>query len=550
MSVYVNHKGYLPTAVKMCLVGGRYDDNFEIYDTESGKAVFSGRLRPNFGDMGNMSIGNFSGMTQTGRYTVRHMGEESVAFDIGPDVYDGPCDLILSYFTKQRCGHETLGWNSPCHLDDGRRVDNGQHQDVSGGWHDANDLRKWVSATINGMIGMIQLCDAGLPGIQRARVIDELRWGNKYFLAMQEPQGYIMNFCGGDMFRHADDNRWTNNIKGDADDRNINTSPCAPLAQFHFIHAQSGAARLTQDEDPAYSAKCLAAAKLCLEWAEANNIPRSSIDLGGAVAALTQLYKATGDKIYLDKAAAYADSLMKLQEKPTRGSAPGSRGYFKTFHNNEEPNNVISSGHWQLIGLCQLYEQAPDHPDAKLWSDAVKAYIGEYLEPIAARTTFNMAPFKLYLTDVQGGKRVGDRWYRNFMPPGSHWWVGNNANIASAGVGVAMAARIFGNKALMTFAQNQLDFIIGRNPYNASTFVGVGYNVPQYMIGGEFYPQTPYIPGAVFNGMGGDEEDKAMLIPSSYNTCEYWTPMVVFTLWLMLELRGISDNYVNLFLKK
>ncbi len=56
--------------------------------------------------------------------------------------------LIVKYFSLQRCGSSTTGYLSPCHLDDGIRMDNGRRQDVTGGWHDASDLRKWVGATI------------------------------------------------------------------------------------------------------------------------------------------------------------------------------------------------------------------------------------------------------------------------------------------------------------------------------------------------------------------------------------------------------------------
>jgi hypothetical protein len=44
MSVYVNHRGYLPSSVKMCLVGGRYDDDFEIINAER-KGVTNGCQR-------------------------------------------------------------------------------------------------------------------------------------------------------------------------------------------------------------------------------------------------------------------------------------------------------------------------------------------------------------------------------------------------------------------------------------------------------------------------------------------------------------------------
>jgi hypothetical protein len=38
------------------------------------------------------------------------------------------------------------------------------------------------------------------------------------------------------------------------------------------------------------------------------------------------------------------------------------------------------------------------------------------------------------------------------------------------------------------------------------------------------------------NGIGGSDSDEAALLPGSYHTCEYWTPMVAYTMWLLAEL--------------
>jgi len=51
---------------------------------------------------------------------------------------------------------------------------------------------------------------------------------------------------------------------------------------------------------------------------------------------------------------------------------------------------------------------------------------------------------------------------------------------------------------------------------------------------------TPYIPGAVLNGIGGDANDMPDLLPGSWQTCEYWTPMIGLTLWLMAELTDLD----------
>jgi hypothetical protein len=40
------------------------------------------------------------------------------------------------------------------------------------------------------------------------------------------------------------------------------------------------------------------------------------------------------------------------------------------------------------------------------------------------------------------------------------------------------------------------------------------------------------------NGIGGTADDQPQLLPGIYHTCEYWTPMVAYTMWLMAELQS------------
>ena len=209
MTLLTNHLGFVPSAAKACLLGGPLETGFVVRDTASGEIVFRGDLTRVPSDFGVYTVGRFDALAAPGTYVVEAAGERSHPFRIAPDVYDATLRQIVGYFTLQRCGDTDRGWNGPCHLDDGVRGDTLAHQDVTGGWHDACDLRKWVEATLFGMLGLGQVA---LAGGADAEVLDELRWGNSYFLKMQEPAGYIMNYVGGDYFVHADNNRWTDNV--------------------------------------------------------------------------------------------------------------------------------------------------------------------------------------------------------------------------------------------------------------------------------------------------------------------------------------------------
>jgi hypothetical protein len=133
---------------------------------------------------------------------------------------------------------------------------------------------------------------------------------------------------------------------------------------------------------------------------------------------------------------------------------------------------------------------------------------------------------------------VDDPMVRTGAAAAADWWVGINAHLASNGVGLSRAARLLGDARLAHAAQRQLDWVLGANPFDASTMTGVGGNQPPLFVTGEFRPPTPLIAGGVMNGLGGSANDEVRLEPGSYHTCEYWTPMVAYVMWLMAELQA------------
>jgi hypothetical protein len=531
LGILVNHVGFVPQAAKCCLISGTTPVDFEIVDTGNGRASFAGRTMLGGPDLGSWQVGDFSALNRSGTFQVRTGNGRSGAFVIAPDVYEDALRKTVAYFSKQRCGPSETGYHAPCHLDDGRRRDNGEHKDVTGGWHDACDLRKWVDATIFGMIGLGRVAELHGPEWGQASIPAEMRWGNRYFLAMQEPAGYVMDYCGGD-----DGNRWTDNTVGDQDDRPIHTEPCNATAQFCFIIAQAVTIRLTQEDDAAYGAKCREAALRCLAWCRKTNAGRTSTELGAAVAACVELHRTLGDEHYHALAIEYARRLLALQVTERTEGAEAVRGFFRTSPGNSEPRRDISHGCWDLIGLCMALERFPEDAEAPGWRQAVRLHVDDYLAPLMTRSAFAIAPFGLYSKDPGGSRRAGDYWYRYFMEPRRSWWVGINASLASTGVGLAKAARLLKEPRLAALAQRQLDWILGVNPFDASTMTGVGRNQPRQFVTGEFKPVTPLIDGAVMNGIGGTPDDQPYLKPGSWQTCEYWTPMVCYTMWLMSEL--------------
>ncbi len=541
MTLYLNHLGFVPEAAKFCLLGGTWETNFSVRDQTTEQVVFTSHLKRVPSDFGVYTQGEFSDITRPGVYVIEAGRERSYPFHISRNVYDETIGQMVSYFALQRCGASNISWHGPCHLDDGLRTDTHCCQDVEGGWHDACDLRKWVSATLFGMLGLSRLRDILTPSWDHSLIEDELRWGNRYFLKMQEPDGYLMNHCAGDYYVHADNNRWTDNVRDGKDDRTIDTKPCDIISQWLFVLIESTVARLVRSTDQAYAEQCEEAARHCLGWLLTEKRTQTAGELGAALSGLVEMYRVTGETWMLKQSLDYAENLLALQVMRQEDSRSPVWGFFWNQDDNRfEPFRSLWQGCWSLMGLCELLEACPDDEKARDWSLAIQLYCERYLEPMTARNAFGIVPYGLYRRQQGGHRRVGRFWYRWFYEENPDWYVGINANLASTGVGLVKAARLLANPRWLALAQRQLDWILGANPFNASTVMGAGYNNPQHMFGEEFYPPTPFLPGAVMNGISGNADDEPQLRPGSYQECEYWTPMVCYTMWLLAELQSMN----------
>ena len=563
VDLLINQAGYLPHATKTCVTRGSVKRTFEVIDIMTRQIVYTGNLQPGPGDFGSWLTGDFSNITREGHYYLRSDTLRSYPFVISISAYQSPMNLIVHYFSLQRCGASTTGYLSPCHIDDGIRMDNGKHQDVTGGWHDASDLRKWVEATIYAMIGMAKTLELD-PEANREAIIEELLWGNHYFLNMQEPQGYVMNYIGGDVKKHSDSNRWTDNengpeggtpafvrpnagrsdadmlLMGAHDDRIIRTDPVGHGGQYNFITAEALLARIMKTADREYADKCLDAAIKCFNWCNKTESRADPGVIGASMLGGLELYKTTHSEVYKTFVMDQARELKKLQVKGPEGSISG---FYRNSASDPDPYKNIWNGCEELIALCDMVKLFPADKELALWKEIISNYTRQYLVNIARRNNFGIVPFGLFVKNDPGGNRkIGDYWYRYFMQPEDEWWVGVNANLASSGVGLLKASEVLHDPELKAYAQKQLDWIIGINPFNSSTIEGIGYNHPVHFPGSTFYPVVPVLPGAVLNGLGGDHNDQPDIGTGSWQISEYWTPMAAYSLWLMAGLASADQD--------
>lgn len=558
-NIFINQAGYLPQGAKYFAVEGLEEGapgTFSLIDVDlqsPDSRVFSGELQRVSGDFGSYHVGSFSQWTVPGWYVleVKTRGQASFSsytFRIGEDVYDDAIDKGVCYHAVQRCGPSSTGYNTPCHLDDAIRDDNNEFLDLVGGWHNSTDLLKWSGASLMSMHGLLNVGALTRNAGLRARIFEEIRWGNLYFHKLQDPSGYIYSHgVGGDAPQEG--NHWTDNIRGTADDRRAVTRVADMGDQHAFIWAQALVAQVYGGLDPDYASLCLDRARRCFEWVTgsegAQKHQTTYYSIGTGISAGVQMFRATKETEYEQYAVEMAERFMALQEREWVGNQQQVRGFFYSNPDRKEGVCIGVCEPLVLVAFCELLDAFPEHSKAQSWRQALEMHCRDYVQVMASRNAFGLVPRGVCLDEPQkphiygsGGiprnRKIGDLGYRYFATAS-----GGARNCYHAGLAVALfkASRLLGQPEQGILAQRQLDWILGANPFGVSFMVAVGHvNPPEYIYTG-FQPRTPWIPGATMQGVFADNYDRPDLMPGHFCSCEYWSVHTSFLIWGLAEAK-------------
>ncbi|WP_291128364.1 cellulase N-terminal Ig-like domain-containing protein, partial [Dysgonomonas sp. UBA7698] len=135
--------------------------DFSLVDAKTGKVVYSGQGK--IADAAYWGLKSafrldFSSVQAEGDYYIEAASVKSPQFKIGADIYEGSVDFMLNYMRRQRCGHNNF-LGTVCHQHDGFIVEHptrtGEHIDVRGGWHDADDKLQYVTTTASAIYHMM-----------------------------------------------------------------------------------------------------------------------------------------------------------------------------------------------------------------------------------------------------------------------------------------------------------------------------------------------------------------------------------------------------------
>ena len=538
-AIRVNHRGFLRSSKKrFILTDNKTEDlSFRIIITDDVKeiTVYEGTMSPVYEDNTTYYLGDFSSVTREGDYYIEAGGYRSRQFVIYDGAYDICQRIMLEYFKYQRCGHP-LGWNGSCHLDDGIIKETGERVDLSGGYHQSCELRKSPGGVSIGVLSLLRFALKDKSEWGQILLKDECRWALRYYLKVIQENGAMYNTLNAPL-------GW--------DARVFYKSPAPSSSQWNVTSILASGYMFFKESDPVFAEECLKKAIRSYNFmtsdersSESYVHPEeppigmdpsfffdlcrkgSTADAASMISASADMYRATKDSRYVE---IIKDSLPFLLSHITKG--------FTLLRDDDTEKTVTASCSYGwlmggLLALCDAYELMPDFnglrekiihaldkirnfADKSVWRSIQIPYCDKDLDVIGDFSNMTRRQGMKNLKEYDGLFYNGDVHYAPVYSP-------------YIGLFIARASALLRMPEYLEYAQSIADTLLGANILDSSHIHGVGFNHCQHKSYGQFFPSTPFIPGAV--GV-----EYSSLDPHS-SSSEFDMPCVGLSMYLLSEI--------------
>lgn len=496
MKVNINQLGYKPDSKKLATITEEAATSFDVLDVKTGKSVLQGTIGDRKYDSGaddKFAIVDFSQVKAEGTYKiVLDTGSESFEFPIGNDVYgDVYRDSVLMLYS-QRCGSALDGSicgdfaHEACHMGTAIVYGSDMAIDVSGGWHDAGDYGRYVvpgAKTVQDLLLTYEESQAaasddsvGIPesGNGVADILDEARYELEFLFKMQEPiTGGVYHKVTGEVFPET--------VLAVDETAQLYISPISNTATGDFAAVMAKASIVYKDIDAEFAAKCLEAAKKAYAYID-SHIDDGTFSNPGSI--VTGEYPDSRDEDEL----LWAACELYL--------ATGDEAYNTRFKEVISMPNVKYGLGWQSVGYYAVYDYCMNVASC----DAEKNILKEAADKLVEN--YNKSAY---------GSTTG----------GSYSW-GSNMTVADNGVLLVMAAKVLGDNTYMDYAQDQLNFLLGRNAVSYCYITGYGSRTPEHPHHRPSEVIGKAVPGMLVGGANQNLEDpyaKAVLNGKAPEKC-------------------------------
>ncbi|PIF20811.1 glycoside hydrolase family 9 protein [Candidatus Pantoea floridensis] len=544
--VLINQVGYDIAAPKNAIVQLTGESrvkppvNFVLLDSETNQQVLSGTLQPqgevqSWGDR-TFYRADFSDWKKAGRYVLQTTSSDgdvrSGPFIIGADLLERyTLSDVIAYFKSQRVTglFDKADRKLPLPAGTGSGT-----VDVHGGWYDATgdygvhlshqNLTSYFNPQQAPLVAWSLLRGYQHLGERhnqnfdeyRQRMLDEGLYGADFLVRMKRPgESFFQAISSPGKEKLAQDRvianpNWRTQIKEkESDSTIVEEDAVGPLAWQASFRSGAGmsiaalALASTMENDGNFSRKqYLQTAEDAFAFLQKHNVQmvndgkENIVDDYTALLAATELYRASHKADYLAAAQQRAQSLMARLT-----SLDNWHDYWRADA-QQRPFFHPSDAGLPVIALLEYARIASPDQQTKI-KDTVKRSLG--FELAVTKETSNPFGYARQLIQLKNGEKRTSF----FFPHDSEaapWWQGENARVASLAAAARQAMPLFAeDKAftlqLQNYAWDQLNWILGNNPYDVSMLTGSGYRHISYL----FFNSWKYttLPGGIVNGITG-----------------------------------------------
>jgi hypothetical protein len=548
IKVLANHIGYESDGPKRAVVLG-YDTNdvtsFSLMEPQTGKTILSGtaiKAGPvNHWKNWRFWTVDFSAVTNRGTFLIECATDQgavrSFPFVIQRDMLDrNTLSSVIAYFKGERSSG--LLDKADHHV----RFDGSTNTlDAHGGWFDATgDYGKHLSHLSFSTYfnpQQIPMTDWSLfkswdeldrrknPNFRefKRRLLDEAMFGADYLVRMKNPTGSFYRSVGAPgPEKKAEDRRIGREGKGFAiktqETRNRfaigDTNILSTTAPYEVGYRAGGGVAIAalalaaaQPVSGEFSnADYLKAAEDAFDFLEKNNRlyandgKENIVDDYCALLGAVELTKTTGDARYRAAADQRARNLMARLT-----TSRGFTNYWRADDGDRPFFHAADAG-LPVVSLLEYYDIADESARARVLDTVKKSLTFEL--GITEQVTNPFGYARQFVQNTNGVRRA------SFFYPHdagtAPWWQGENARLASLASAARLAAPLFKDDTefhdrLEAYACDQLNWILGLNPYDCCMLHGSGRNNPAYM----FFELYSYnnSPGGICNGITGGYTD-------------------------------------------
>lgn len=555
---FYNQVGYdVGLPISVIVKSDNLSDGAEFSVMSGETAVKTGKLSvgsnpDNWLNNGKFYVADLTGL-MAGKYTLQvsenGQPQKSGEFTVAENALaKNTLATVLNYFYDDRADDPTVeGWDKSMGV-----YNSSKKVDVHGGWYDASgDVSKYLShlsyanylnpQQIPLTVWSLAFASERIPKLlsstsTKAKTADEAAYGADFLVRMLDEQGFfymtvfdnwgspmgkreICAFSGSDGIKSADYQTAFREGGGMA------------------IAGLASAARLQLKGNFTSEQYLAAAEKAYKHLSEKQGIGKSCaycddgkeniIDDYTALLAATELYAATKKQEYLEDAYDRAEHLSSRVSKD---------GYFWSDDAKTRPFWHASDAGLPLVALARYSEVvgAIDE-DAGIevhgrpfpyWAcvtmigggcvnesiDNVRNAIRSHFDWLVKITNKVDNPFGYARQTYKTQDKIKDGFFIPHDNESNYWWQGEDARLASLSAAIMYANRIIDGEYrnvttsdVQKYATDQLDWILGKNPYATCMMYGKGTKNPKKYDGQSDYDAT--LEGGIANGITGKNQD-------------------------------------------